>query len=248
MSKKANTGICGECQHYDAEAKQCQLIAQGIFDFQLTNLKPDTRCMVQRFEPASEELEFQQPEEKIGLRKFGDLIGVSLAAVQKAIDTGRIPSECVEQTSNGRKLKLKKALDAWQQVHDTSKDQPRIEADVPVQAEPEDGINWVRRKTKAEALLAEERGALLQLERLEKEGQLHNAEDVEAVWSVMLSRFRARVLAIPATAAPVIASMPDRSAAKVKDLLEAQVFEALSELSVYDKAAIESQRKKRTGK
>lgn len=62
-------------------------------------------------------------------------------------------------------------------------------------------------------------------------GELHKAEDVEAVMSDMLSAFKTRMMNIPSKVAPVL---EERDAGYIKEKLTTEVTEALNELKDYD--------------
>jgi phage terminase Nu1 subunit (DNA packaging protein) len=83
-------------------------------------------------------------------------------------------------------------------------------------------------KTEHERIKAER--AALELARMR--GELHAAEDVEAVMNDMLTAFRQKILAIPTKLAPQLVSIDDIG--KVKATLTKDLYEALSELSNYD--------------
>jgi phage terminase Nu1 subunit (DNA packaging protein) len=83
-----------------------------------------------------------------------------------------------------------------------------------------------------------------ELEVKEYRGELHRAEDVEDVWTEMLSNFRARALAVPTKLAPQILGIEDLK--EMQKALKDAVYEALQELSEYDPDRItERARKKR---
>jgi phage terminase Nu1 subunit (DNA packaging protein) len=83
-----------------------------------------------------------------------------------------------------------------------------------------------------------------ELEVREYRGELHRAEDVEDVWTEMLSNFRARILAVPTKLAPQILGIEDLK--EMQKALKDAVYEALQELSEYDPDRIsERARKKR---
>jgi hypothetical protein len=71
--------------------------------------------------------------------------------------------------------------------------------------------------------------AELKLARLRN--QLHDAGDVEMVVTDMLVTFRNRCLAIPGKLAPMVAA--ESNPGKVKDALQKEIAEALTELSEY---------------
>lgn len=65
-------------------------------------------------------------------------------------------------------------------------------------------------------------------------GELHKAEDVEAVMTDMLASFKTRVMNIPSKTAPIL---ENRDAAFIKERLTSEVTEALNELKDYDAKA-----------
>jgi hypothetical protein len=83
------------------------------------------------------------------------------------------------------------------------------------------------RKMEADAAIAE-----IELQKAQK--LLVKADDVEKVWSTILFAVRAKLLAIPSKAAPVLALEND--VAVIKDILDNAVGEALAELAGYDPA------------
>jgi hypothetical protein len=198
--------------------------------------------------------------ELIGIRAFAREVGVSHAAVQKAIDDGRITA--VVRAPNGRKLIRTPALDQWRASRIPQNNNRFGELDSDLEAgdydefedipDPGEGcVNWGERYTMERALLTEKQKIKLTRELDEVEGRLHRAEDVEAVWADVLIRFKTRTLGIPTTAVPRIASIAKLSRAqttRVKELLEELVRDALIELAGYDKAKIQNQRAKRAAR
>jgi len=81
------------------------------------------------------------------------------------------------------------------------------------------------RKINAEAEIAEMELAKIRL-------QLCPTEDVVKAWTDVLNACRAKFLSLPTKIAPLLAQEDD--AGVVKDLLEAQIYEVLTELSNYD--------------
>lgn len=65
-------------------------------------------------------------------------------------------------------------------------------------------------------------------------GNMHSAIEVEKVMNNMLASFRARMLSLPSKIAPTLAN---QEVADIEKLIEAQVHEALIELSNYDPSA-----------
>ena len=81
------------------------------------------------------------------------------------------------------------------------------------------------RKMNADAEIAEMELAQLRL-------KLCNTEDVIKAWADVLNACRAKMLSLPTKLAPIIATEDD--AAVIKQMLEAQIYEALNELSNYN--------------
>jgi phage terminase Nu1 subunit (DNA packaging protein) len=67
-------------------------------------------------------------------------------------------------------------------------------------------------------------------------GQAHDAGAVEAVWTDMLMNCRSKLLSLPTRLAPKLRKETDL--AVVKEILEAAVVEALTELAAYDPARV----------
>lgn len=175
-------------------------------------------------------------DEIISLRQFAKLAGVSLAAIQKAIDMGRIPENCVVQTERGRKLFKDAALKAWSEVHDDG-----TPSDI-------ESPSWGKEKTKQEALLARARREALELQLAEIRGELHHAEDVKKLMTEANARIKASLLKLPTQCAKIISSLPTNDYNTVLSVLDEYIRETLLELSEYDPAAIERERKRRTNK
>jgi hypothetical protein len=81
------------------------------------------------------------------------------------------------------------------------------------------------RKINAEAEIAEMELAKIRL-------QLCPTEDVVKAWTDVLNACRAKFLSLPTKIAPLLAQEDDASI--VKDILESQIYEVLTELSNYD--------------
>lgn len=73
-------------------------------------------------------------------------------------------------------------------------------------------------------------------------GELHHAEDVEAVMSDMLAAFRQKILAIPTKLAPELAGIEEINV--VKGHLTRAMHEALSELADYNPTAFQDTSKR----
>lgn len=69
-------------------------------------------------------------------------------------------------------------------------------------------------------------------------GELHEAADVEEFLTEMLISFKNRLISIPQKIAPII--IGENDANSVQNILEAEIFEALQELSEYDPEKIDS--------
>ncbi len=88
-----------------------------------------------------------------------------------------------------------------------------------------------RRKTAAEAALSE-------LELSKARGDVVEIDDVEGVWTEIVTAFRAKTLAIAPKAAPALVHETDPRV--IERLLEAEIIEALDELSKYELSDPES--------
>jgi len=87
---------------------------------------------------------------------------------------------------------------------------------------------YIDHKTEHERIKTER--AALQLSQLR--GELHSAEDVEAVMSDMITAFRQKILSIPTKLSPQIAGIDDINIIKAQ--LTKDLHEALAELADYD--------------
>lgn len=85
------------------------------------------------------------------------------------------------------------------------------------------------RLTAAKADVAEIQAAIAK-------GQAHDAGAVEAVWTDMLMNCRSKLLSLPTRLAPKLRKTSDL--AKVKDILETAITEALAELAAYDPTVV----------
>jgi len=163
-------------------------------------------------------------------RKARGLLGGSLAAVQKARDSGRI------QVVDG-KVDPDAADTAW--LANTSVDQQArgnsggarqivfkaatsVGKTELIEADPED---YLAARARKEAALAD----LAEMEAAELRGDLVRTDDVVSCWGEMMASLRARLLVLPSMAAPQV-SAPGR-ALEVQGILAKLVNEALSELS-----------------
>lgn len=188
--------------------------------------------------------ESQLNDDLIGIREFAKLVGVSAPSIVNAIDAGRLTAATGAKGS--RKLRRAESIAQWQQIH-APKPQTESTKDN-IETGGLHGPQWGLVKTQQEALLARERRLKLELERGELEGSLHRSEDVESVWSETLMRFRAKMLGLPTTAAPIIAAIPKRDPARIQAELERLIHEALTELSGYDADKIKTARRRREAK
>ena len=91
-------------------------------------------------------------------------------------------------------------------------------------------------KDKAEGRVKDIKGDLMEIQLKEKQGQLVSIEEVQGVWSVVLSSLRSRILAIPTRLAARLAGTQD--AKKVKSILDKSVESALTDVSTLDVANI----------
>jgi phage terminase Nu1 subunit (DNA packaging protein) len=94
--------------------------------------------------------------------------------------------------------------------------------------EETDKPRFIDEKTDHERIKKER--AALELARMR--GEMHMAEDVEAVMSDMLAAFRQKILSVPTRLAPQLAGIEEINV--IKGHLTRAMHEALSELSDYD--------------
>lgn len=78
---------------------------------------------------------------------------------------------------------------------------------------------------------------ILELKLRTMKGELHKAEDVEAVMMDMLVSFKTRVMNIPSKVAPIL---ENRDTIYIKNYLTKEVIEVLNELKEYDPKAFYS--------
>ena len=186
----------------------------------------------------------REDEETIGLREFARLIDVKLASVQDAME-GRL-AEAVVQVRHGkrleRKLRKKLALELWNETRTAGNnnrsgelDADKVEGDErPAGAE----------KTYWEAKVAQEKFLALEQDRLEREGKLHNAEDIKPIWTAQCAALKSRVLGLPGSLASEIAALGG-DVPKIKKLLKTRLSSALNVLKDYDAKEIARHRKQR---
>ncbi|MEN6371896.1 MAG: hypothetical protein ABFD64_07765 [Armatimonadota bacterium] len=194
----------------------------------------------------------ESEREWISQREFARRLGISLKAVQKAIENDRIKIYDVV----GKKYKMldfeeaKADYEASRSARNNNRYGELSGDDGSEESVgQEDNEKWGIRKTRAEALLTEEKHAKAQLEREELEGVLHRADDVEAVLIAIFMSFRSRILAMPAKLAQRIASMTgSKNIADIQKLLKESCEEALSELARYDPRQITEERDRRRKK
>jgi len=82
-----------------------------------------------------------------------------------------------------------------------------------------------------------------EMEVKEFRGELHRAEDVEMIWTEMLSNFRARILAMPSKLAPSLHKLKDLK--EIRKALKDAFNQALQELSEYDPDRIAERARKK---
>lgn len=71
-----------------------------------------------------------------------------------------------------------------------------------------------------------------ELELRQQKGELHEAEEISALVTDMLMRFKARLMAIPAKQSPILSKKTDQT--EIFSILKAAIDEALLELSDAD--------------
>lgn len=97
------------------------------------------------------------------------------------------------------------------------------------------GSAYNREKQQAEHEEIKKKISMLKLRKLK--GQLHEASDVEAFLTDMLSAFRSRLLSIAQKVAPIIIGEDDINI--IVGTIEKELYEALGELSEYDPLKID---------
>lgn len=94
--------------------------------------------------------------------------------------------------------------------------------------EDDKGPRYIDEKTEHERIKKEKAALELAMMR----GEMHHAEDVEAVMSDMLTAFRQKILSIPTRMAPQLAGIEEINV--IKGHLTRAMHEALAELSDYN--------------
>lgn len=82
------------------------------------------------------------------------------------------------------------------------------------------------------AKLTRAKRELAEMDKRARNGELHEAEAIEAIMSDMLIRFRQKMMAIPAKQSPILALKQDEK--EIFRILKDSVDEALEELADYD--------------
>ena len=96
--------------------------------------------------------------------------------------------------------------------------------------ESEQGIDYQTERAKLVRIKRQNAELDLQL----KENKLHSSEDIEKVMGIMLTNFKARLMAVPAKLAPVLSRKSQK--AEIFTILKNAVDEALNELADFDTA------------
>jgi len=172
---------------------------------------------------------FKEGFETISIRQFAkEFAGVSEGLVRKYLREGKLTPDCeVQLPRGGKALDLEKVWRQWQEL----KGEVNIPAAAPAggQEEPPPGeLNLAREN----ALFVQTRRMIAERQLAELDGKLHHADDVRAIMGDMRDRVKARLRAIPAKVAPLLALESD--AGKALQILMEEVNEALEELSEYD--------------
>ena len=149
--------------------------------------------------------------------RFAKELGVSRATIDRAIENGRI-----KVLGNG-KIDLQSQKKAFVDNRDISKCR-NTEDDPDEKASADYGIE--------RTLLTKAQREKAELELSVMRGELHHAEDVEAVMNTMVSSFRTRILSIPTKAAGEL--LNKTTLAEVKEILTKFMYEALNELADYN--------------
>jgi hypothetical protein len=265
-------GKCRDCEHYDADQSRCALMAKSNSELCLITLDGASDCLIGKFQAkgqAEELIGLRAFARWVGvsLASIQDAIDAGrITAVAKTPGGrklkklaakaewdltrgpgnnnrwGELKSDAEDLTGGnaavgtGGFVGVDPAIVAAIDGIDGDSDSDGLTPDLP----------WTLQKTKEEALLARQRRLKIELERKELEGTLHAEVDVEAVWTDMIARCRARLLAIPSKVAPIIAKMSKRDPGQVQSLIDAEIRVALTELSEHDETKIRDHRKRRT--
>lgn len=196
-----------------------------------------TPCPINQFSPKPpEDLELSGAPEVISQRKFADLVGVSQASIWEAIEAGRITAVALVRRGSkvDKQLYKELALEQWNATRTAANNNRAGEIpadktpDTP--AEDEDETPG-QRKTRFEAELARLKCEQLRQQMAVRNGELHEARHLQAVWSRTLAAFRSRVLSIPNKVAPRIASKPDLHHSEIAEIIMIECHEALAELA-----------------
>lgn len=279
-SKRKNqpVGKCGDCRHYELSVEACQLMAACHNELCLIKQRPETHCVIGKFEPRVEGaeqaernaasqaqvgLEGMEPAwEIVGLREFARANSVELGSIQDAIDAGRISEAAVCLVKQGgrmvRKLYRVQAQADWDRVHAAptlglTDEELQASGLTPEEIEEaksaeSSGVKWGVYKTREEALLAKARRKAIEKQNLENDGELHRACDVLLVCGEIESALRTRMLGVPAKIAPIIAALPDRQPAQIQSIIDQAIREALGKSSFYNRDKITAEARRRMGK
>lgn len=223
---------CGECQNYQDDECQCMKSGKALMSVKVT---PKTICPIDAFVAKPVELHLGVAPEVIGLRDFGRLVGISLASVQDAIDSGRITA--VVYTKRGsktvRKLYKEEALKQWNATRAAANNNRagELPADTPSEQKEESDETPGSAKTRAEAQLAQLRCQKLEMEIAETEGRLHDGSQIAAVWASILSNFKSNMRSIPSKLAPKLVAIPNLTPAIAQEMMLDEIDQALYELA-----------------
>ena len=164
-------------------------------------------------------------------RKARGLIGGSRQAVHKAIKTGRIAmvdgkidAAKADRAWSGNTSTVQQERGAGGGVRSSAEAVGATQGEA-VEGEGERYIDARARKETAQADMAEIEAAKLR-------GEVASVEDFEKFWSDLAASFRARLMTLAPTVAPLVVG---KTLPEAMEIIQAKVYEALSELSGNDR-------------
>ncbi len=149
---------------------------------------------------------------------MAELLGLTTKQVRNLAEDG-----VLERTSRGRYL-LISARNYITSIR-LSKSGTKIQSIL----DDSNNLNWEKEKAKHEIIKRQINEIRLALAK----NQVHKASDVERVMTDMFVKFKARMLALPAMAAPRLAGLGTK---EIQAFLRTEITSALNELASYDPA------------
>lgn len=149
----------------------------------------------------------------INQKELATILGITARRIRQLKDDGLFVRD-----PKTKKYNLPKSVQEWIRY--------KVEAETATSAT----VNYETERAQHEEI--KKKIAALRLRRYK--GEIHEAADIEAVMSDMLVRFRGKLLAMPTKLAPMLVGVLDPN--EIVDIIKAEVYEALTELSGYDPA------------